>query len=99
MLHDRTLLRREQNALGKSWVICSNTVLGGEEVLDACLDCRVYDSLMVNSGLWREEHDDYILSSQPSFEGLGAVVRRDDIQALLELGTRLFPRQNGKAER
>ena len=49
MLHDRTLLSREQNAFGKSWVICSNAVLGGEEVLDACLDCRVYDSLMVNS--------------------------------------------------
>jgi hypothetical protein len=85
MLHDRSLLSREQNAVGKSWVVGSNAVLRGEEALNACLYRCVDDSLMVNSGLWGEEHDDYILSSQASFERLGAVVRRDDIQAFENL--------------
>lgn len=62
MLDNRPFLLSEQHVLGKSWMVGPDAVLGRYEALDPCLDGCVNDSLMVDGGLWWQEHDDNILS-------------------------------------
>lgn len=89
------LLLTQDHIVVKSRMICPHSELRREKPFHACSSGGINDRLVPHRRLRGEEHYDCILPLEALLQGLGAVVRANDIEGRRELGARVFPRQHG----